>query len=102
MKYDLEIMTKFNTYKSYKRTIQREWRLVRSLYRGEFWTVFKKHLKEYTITPDWNYYEYVVQAYQNSIYSGAFIGTLLARREEDHATIEKINAFINYHWNKWG
>lgn len=102
MKYDLEIMTKFNAYKSYKQTIQREWRLVRSLYRGEFWTVFKKHLKEYTITPDWNYYEYVVQAYQNSIYSGAFIGTLLARREEDHKTIEKINGFINYHWNKWG
>ena len=93
MKYDLEIMTKFNTYKSYKRTIQREWRLVRSLYRGEFWTVFKKHLKEYTITPDWNYYEYVVQAYQNSIYSGAFIGTLLAQRKKTTQPLKRLTIY---------
>lgn len=97
-----ELMRRFNEYRAYKQPILREYRLIRSLYKGEFWSVFNKYLKEYTITPDWNYFEYVVQAFLNSVYSGAFIGTLTARNAEDEETVQALNAFIAYQWNKWG
>lgn len=97
-----DLLQKFGEYRTYKQGIIKEWRLIRSLYKGEFWQVFKKHLKEYTITPDWNYFEYVVQAYLNSVYSGAFIGTLTPRRTEDEDAVQHLNAFLAYNWNKWG
>lgn len=96
------LIKKFNEFKAYKQPILREWRLIRSLYRGDFWDTFKKYAKEYSITPDWNYLDYTVQAYLNSIYSGAFIGTLTARHAEDEEAVQNLNAFINYNWNKWG
>lgn len=96
------LMQKFNEYRAYKQNILKEWRLIRSLYKGEFWTVFKKYLKEYTITPDWNYFEYVVQAYLNSVYSGSFIGTITPRNASDEKAVQDLNAFIAYNWNKWG
>lgn len=97
-----ELIKTFSEYRGAKQAILKDWRLVRSLYRGDFWTVFKKHLKDYTLSPDWNYFEYCVQAYLNSIYSGAFIGTLTPRRMEDTDHVQKLNAFISYNWNKWG
>lgn len=97
-----EIMRMFKEYHAYKSGVIQEWRLVRSLYRGDFWGVFKKHLEDFTLTPDWNYIEYVVQAYLNSVYSGAFIGTISPRRIEDSQHVEALNAFIAYNWNKWG
>lgn len=97
-----DLMRTFNEYRGFKQPILKEWRLIRSLYKGDFWQVFKKHLKDYTMTPDWNYLEYAVQAYQNSIYSGAFIGTLTPVKEEDTDFIQNLNAFIAYNWNKWG
>lgn len=96
------LIKKFNEFKAFKQPILREWRLIRSLYRGEFWDTFKKYAKDYSVTPDWNYLDYAVQAYLNSIYSGAFIGTLTARRAEDEEAIQNLNAFITYNWNKWG
>lgn len=102
-KHDVsDLMRRFNEYRAYKQPKLREYRLIRSLYKGEFWSVFNKHLKEYTITPDWNYFEYVVQAFLNSVYSGAFIGTLTACSAEDEDIIQALNAFIAYQWNKWG
>ena len=97
-----ELMAKFNEYRSYKQSVIQEWRLIRSLYKGSFWQVFNKYLKEYTITPDWNYFEYVVQAYLNSIYSGAFIGTVTPRKDSDSEKVNSLNAFIAYNWSKWG
>ena len=102
-KHDVsDLMRRFNEYRAYKQPKLREYRLIRSLYKGEFWSVFNKHLKEYTITPDWNYFEYVVQAFLNSVYSGAFIGTLTACNAEDEDIVQALNAFIAYQWNKWG
>jgi hypothetical protein len=102
-KHDVyKLKTMFDEYRSYKQNILREWRLIRSLYKGEFWSVFKKNLKEYTITPDWNYFEYVVQGFLNSVYSGAFIGTITPRYEEDEKTVQSLNAFLAYNWNRWG
>lgn len=97
-----ELMKIFNEYRAFKEPIVRGWKLLRSLYRGDFWDVFKKHLKDYTLTPDWNYLEYTIQAYQNSIYSGAYIGTITPCRQGDEQAVEKLNAFLNYKWNKWG
>lgn len=96
------IMQKFREYHAYKQGTLMEWRVIRSLYRGEFWTVFSSHLKDYSITPDWNYFEYVVQGYLNSIYSGAFIGTLTPRHAEDSDVVDNLNAFVAYNWSKWG
>jgi len=102
-KYDLfTLKTMFDEYRAFKQGTLREWRIIRSLYKGEFWAYFKKNLKEYTITPDWNYFEYVVQGYLNSIYSGAFIGTVTPRFAKDEKQVEALNAFIAYHWNHWG
>ena len=102
-RYDVsELMRMFNEYRSYKQNILMEWRLIRSLYKGNFWHVFMKYLKEYTITPDWNYFDYTVQAYLNSVYSGSFIGTITPRHEEDDEFVRTLNAFIAYNWNKWG
>jgi hypothetical protein len=72
------------------------------LYKGEFWSVFSRYLKDYSITPDWNYFEYTVQAYLNSVYSGAFIGTITPVRENDHKIVQALNAFLAYNWNRWG
>lgn len=102
-KHDVDdLMSMFNEYRQAKSGLLQEWRLIRSLYRGRFWQVFKKHMKEYTITPEWNYFEYVIQAYSNSIYSGAFIGTLTPREEIHSEEIRMLNAFIAYEWNRWG
>ena len=101
--YDIfKIKQKFDEFRSFKQGQLREWRLIRSLYKGEFWAYFKKNLKEYSITPDWNYFEYVVQGYMNSIYSGSFIGTLTPRYIQDEKTVQDLNAFIAYNWSKWG
>lgn len=97
-----ELIRMFHEYRAFKQPKLREWRLYRSLYKGDFWQVFKKHLQDYTITPDWNYFEYVIQAYLNSIYSGAFIGTVTPVRADDDEFITALNAFIAYQWNKWG
>lgn len=102
-KYNVEdIMRKFYEYHAFKQPILREWRLIRSIYRGEFWNVFKKHMKEYTITPDWNYFEYIVSAYLNSIYSGAFIGTITPQAPEQEEEVQNLNQFLAYNWSKWG
>jgi hypothetical protein len=98
----IKIKQKFDEYRAFKQGQLREWRLIRSLYKGEFWAYFKKNLKEYSITPDWNYFEYVVQGYMNSIYSGSFIGTLTPRYIQDEKTVQDLNAFIAYNWSKWG
>ena len=47
-KYNVdELMRRFNEYRAYKQPILREYRSIRSLYKGEFWSVFNKYLKEY-------------------------------------------------------
>ena len=97
-----KIIKMFNEYRSYKQPILKEWRLVRSLYRGDFWNVYKKHAKDYSLTPDWNYIDYATQAYCNSIYSGAFIGTLLPTTIDGENYIRTLNNFVEYNWNKWG
>jgi len=97
-----ELMRVFHEYRAYKQPTVQEWRLIRSLYKGQFWQVFKTYLKDYSITPDWNYFEYVVQAYLNSVYSGAFIGTITPVDEKDSSFISGMNAFIRYKWNHWG
>ena len=96
------IIKLFNEYRSFKQPILKEWRLIRSLYKGDFWNVFKKHAKTYSLTPDWNYIDYATQAYCNSIYSGAFIGTLLPKTAEGEEYVQSLNSFITYNWNKWG
>lgn len=103
MSYEIKkLMNMFNEYRSFKQPILKEWRLIRSLYIGEFWDVFKKHTKDYSLTPDWNYIDYATQAYCNSIYSGAFIGTLTPKDLAGEEYVRKLNAFITYNWNKWG
>ena len=92
----------FREYKGAKRSIIEDWRLTRALYKGDFWDKYNEHLKDYSLTPDWNYYDYTVQAYLNSIYSGAFIGTLTPTKSTDSDEVQKINRFISYNWNKWG
>lgn len=95
-------MRTFNEYRAYKQPILKEWRLIRSLYLGDFWDVFKKHTKDYSLTPDWNYVDYAIQAYCNSIYSGAFIGTLTPKTVAGEEYVRNLNAFVTYNWNKWG
>lgn len=103
MGYDVkQLMRTFNEYRSFKQPILKDWRLIRSLYMGDFWNVFKKHAKDYSLTPDWNYIDYATQAYCNSIYSGAFIGTLTPKSTEGEEYVRNLNAFITYNWNKWG
>ena len=103
MKYEApSLMRTFNEYRSYKQPILKKWRLIRSLYLGDFWDVFKKHTQDFSMTPDWNYIDYATLAYCNSIYSGAFIGTLTPRDAEGQDYVQTLNAFIAYNWNKWG
>lgn len=97
-----ELLNLFNEYRSAKADVLRDWRLTRALYKGDFWDKFREHLKDYSLTPDWNYYDYTVQAYLNSIYSGAFIGTLTPTKSADTEVVAKMNAFLSYNWNKWG
>lgn len=94
-----EIMQKFNAYRSFKESVViPEWRLIHSLYAGKFWDVFKSHIEDFTITPETNYFEYHVQAFMNSVYSGSFIGTLTAVKSGDEEAVGKLNAFLQYDW----
>lgn len=94
-----EIMQKFNAYRSFKESVViPEWRLIHSLYAGKFWDVFKSHIEDFTITPETNYFEYHVQAFMNSVYSGSFIGTLTAVKSGDEDAVGKLNAFLQYDW----
>lgn len=103
MSYEAKtLMRTFNEYRAFKQPILKKWRLIRSLYKGDFWDVYKKHAKDYSLTPDWNYIDYATQAYCNSIYSGAFIGTLTPKTVEGEEYVRKLNAFVAYNWNKWG
>ena len=99
-KYSIqEIMQKFNAYRSFKESVViPEWRLIHSLYAGKFWDVFKSHIEDFTITPETNYFEYHVQAFMNSVYSGSFIGTLTAVKSGDEDAVGKLNAFLQYDW----
>lgn len=103
-KYKIEdIMNKFNSYRSYKESnIIPNWRLIYSLYNGKFWDVFKEYVEDFTITPETNYVEYIVQAFMNSVYSGAFIGTLSAVRAGDEEDIQKLNNFVEHTWYSSG
>jgi hypothetical protein len=51
-----DLMAKFREYNAYKQNTLMEWRVIRSLYRGEFWSIFSEYLKDYSISPDWNYF----------------------------------------------
>lgn len=94
-----KILDKFNAYRSYKdSTVIPEWRLIHSLYAGEFWDVFRSHIEDFTITPETNYLEYIVQAFMNSVYSGSFIGTLTAVKMGDEDKVQKLNEFLQYDW----
>lgn len=94
-----DIMSKFSSYRSYKEgNVIPEWRLIHALYAGEFWDVFKEHIEDFTITPEANYFEYHVQAFMNSVYSGSFIGTLSAVKQGDEDRVQKLNAFLQYDW----
>lgn len=99
-KYDAQnIMSMFNSYRSFKdSTVLPDWRLIHSLYSGKFWDVFKKHIEDFTITPETNYFEYHVQAFMNSVYSGSFIGTLTPVKAGDEETIQSLNDFLQYDW----
>ena len=99
-KYDVqEIMQRFNAYRSYKEsTVVPDWRLVHSIYAGKFWEVFKRHIEDFTVTPETNYFEYHVQAFMNSVYSGSFIGTLSAVKVGDEPQIQELNDFLQYDW----
>lgn len=99
-KYDaLTVMQKFNSYRSYKEaTVIPDWRLIHSLYKGKFWDVFKEHIEDFTITPETNYFEYHVQAFMNSVYSGSFIGTLSAVKAGEEAKVQELNDFLQYDW----
>lgn len=98
--YDIqEIMHKFKAYSSFKEAnVIPDWRLIHSLYKGRFWDVFKTHIEDFTITPETNYFEYHVQAFMNSVYSGSFIGTLSAVKAGDEDNVQKLNDFLQYDW----
>ena len=98
-----EIVQKFNSYRGYKNSVViPDWRLIHSLYAGEFWEVFQSHIEDFTITPETNYLEYHVQAFMNSVYSGAFIGTLTAVKAGEEDKIQSLNEFLQYDWHNSG
>lgn len=99
-KYNVQdIMGKFNAYRSFKEAnVIPEWRLIHSFYAGKFWTVFNSHIEDFTLTPETNYFEYHVQAFMNSVYSGSFIGTLTAVKAGDEEKVQKLNDFLQYDW----
>lgn len=103
-KYEVQdIMGKFNSYRSFKEsTVLPDWRLIHSLYSGKFWEIFKKHIEDFTITPETNYFEYHVQAFMNSVYSGSFVGTLSPVKAGDEERIQTLNDFLQYDWLKSG
>jgi len=99
-KYEvIDIMSRFNAYRAYKEAyVIPEWRLIHALYAGKFWQVFREHIEDFTITPETNYFEYHVQAFMNSVYSGSFIGTLSAVKTDQMDLIDKLNDFLQYTW----
>lgn len=100
-KYEIEkVMSKFNSYRSFKNaTVLPIWKLIYSLYNGDFWDIFKAHVEDFTVTPETNYFELHVQAFSNSVYSGAFIGSLSPVKAGDEDDIQNLNAFIEQMWN---
>ena len=101
-KYEAEkVLATFNSYRSFKNsTVLPLWKLIYSLYNGDFWDIFKTQVEDFTVTPETNYFELHVQAFSNSVYSGAFIGNLSPVKAGDEDNIQNLNAFIEQMWNK--
>jgi hypothetical protein len=94
-----DIIGKFNAYRTFKEgNVIPEWRLIHSFYAGKFWQVFNSHIEDFTLTPETNYFEYHVQAFLNSVYSGSFIGTLTAVKSGDEQKVQDLNDFLQYDW----
>lgn len=92
----------FESYRAAKSGTLKKWRQIKSLYNGTFWDLFKAKVKDHTLIPDTNYIEYVVNAFINSIYSGAYIPEAEAIKSEANEYIPFLNAFIEYTWKKNG
>lgn len=97
-----EIIAMFNEYKAAKLPTITLWKRIKSLYNGKFWEIFASKVKEFTLTPDTNYIEYVVTAFVNSIYSGIYIPEIVATDLKDEDMAQKMNAFIESEWMKKG
>lgn len=93
------IIAMFESYKSAKSKTQEEWVKIRSLYEGIFWELYKSKVKDYTLTPDTNYIEYVVTAYVNSIYSAEYRPELKATDLTQNDMADVLNAFFELKWH---
>jgi len=97
-----EIISMYNEYKTAKGPTIQLWKRIKALYNGTFWEIFASKVKEFTLTPDTNYIEYVVTAFVNSIYSGVFIPEIVATDLKDEDMAQKMNAFVESEWLKKG
>jgi hypothetical protein len=97
-----DVISMFDAYKAGKAAYSKMCAQVLAFYNGSFWEYFKEKVKNFTLTPDTNYIEYVVSAYVNSVYSGLFIPELspLDLSNVEHA--DKLNAFIESEFHRMG
>lgn len=97
-----DIVSMYQSYKAAKSKREKDYKFTRSLYNGEFWEKYKEKIKDYTLTPDTNYIEYVVSAYVNSIYSSEYRPEVTATDLEKVDMSDQLNAYIETSWRNMG
>lgn len=93
-----DIVSMYDSYRAAKEPTLKRMRIIKSFYDGDFWEKFKQKIKEYTITPDTNYIEYVVTAFVNSIYSSVYIPRVIATDLTQVEMAEHLSAFLEREW----
>ena len=93
-----DIVSMYESYRAAKEPTTKMWSKIKSFYEGTFWDIFKKNAKEYTLTPDTNYVEYVVSAYVNSIYSAVYVPEITATDLNQAEVAEQLSSFVETKW----
>lgn len=95
-----ELIETFKHFRNYKQKKERQYKLIRDLYSGDFWRKVVKKSGGPQIKPDTNYIYNVATNIVNSVYAANYHANVLARHYKDNDAALGLNAFINYKWDK--
>ena len=98
--YELEeVIELLKDYSSYRKQYENKWNIVKKFHDGDMWKEIGRNLPSYFVKNDTNYLEYIEKAIKNSVYTGDFRATALARGLEDNEVAKQLNRFIDMTWD---
>ena len=97
-----DIIALFYDFSNAKTKALRIWEKLDAYDSGEFWADTAKTLPKHQILTDSNYVSIVKDAHLNSVYAGRYIADVIARNFEDDDMARKINAWLQFTYERLG